>query len=77
VHCPAKMDFFRILAHSLCTIFMILVTLRNSEQKKQAINKKKIVFHLILMKLDEVVVIHVYYNFPKFHQNRMQNKKFY
>ena len=27
------------------------------------------------MKLGEVVVIHVYYNFTKFHQNRMKNKK--
>ena len=27
------------------------------------------------MKLGEVVVIHVYYNFTKFHQNRMTNKK--
>ena len=33
------------------------------------------VFHLILMKLGEVVVIHVHYNFTKFHQNRMTNKK--
>ena len=27
------------------------------------------------MKLGEVVVIDVYYNFTKFHQNRMKNKK--
>ena len=27
------------------------------------------------MKLGEVVVIHVYYNFTKFHQNWMKNKK--
>ena len=27
------------------------------------------------MKLGEVVVTHVYYNFTKFHQNRMKNKK--
>ena len=27
------------------------------------------------MKLGEVVVIHVYYNYTKFHQNRMKNKK--
>ena len=32
-------------------------------------------FHLIFMKLGDVVVIHVYYNFTKFHQNRMKNKK--
>ena len=42
---------------------------------KRAINKKNFVFHLMLMKLGEVVVIHVYYNFTKFHQNRMKNKK--
>ena len=40
-----------------------------------AINKKKIVFHLIFMTLSEVVVTHVYYNFTKFHQNQMKNKK--
>ena len=27
------------------------------------------------MKLHEVAVIHVYYNFTKFDQNRMKNKK--
>ena len=27
------------------------------------------------MKLGEVVFIHVYYNFTKFHQNQMKNKK--
>ena len=27
------------------------------------------------MKLGEVVATHVYYNFTKFHQNRMKNKK--
>ena len=27
------------------------------------------------MKLGEFVVIHVYYNFTKFHQNWMKNKK--
>ena len=43
--------------------------------EKRAINKTFFVFHLILMKLGEVVVIHVYYNFTKFHQNRMKNKK--
>ena len=42
--------------------------------EKCAINKT-FVFHLILMKLGEVVIIHVYYNFTKFHQNRMKNKK--
>ena len=41
--------------------------------EKQAINTTFFVFHLILMKLDEVLVIHVYYNFTKFNQNRMKN----
>ena len=35
--------------------------------EKLAINKTSFVFHLILMKLGEVLVTHVYYNFPKFH----------
>ena len=43
--------------------------------EKWAINKTFFVFLLILMKLGEVVVIHVYYNFTKFKQNRMKNKK--
>ena len=43
--------------------------------EKRAINKSFFVFRLILMKIGEVVVIHVYYNFTKFHQNRMKNKK--
>ena len=34
--------------------------------EKWAINKTFFVFHLILMKLGEVVVIHVYYNFTRF-----------
>ena len=42
--------------------------------EKRAINII-FVFHLILMKLGEVVVIYVYYNITKFHQNRMKNKK--
>ena len=59
---------------ALCTIFTILLTLWNSEQKNELlINLFN--FHLILMKLGEVVVIHVYYNFTRFHQNRMKNKK--
>ena len=37
--------------------------------------EKKFVFHLILMKLGEVVVPIVYYNFTKSHQNQMKNKK--
>ena len=42
--------------------------------EKRAINKT-FVFHLILMKLGEVVITHVYYNFTKFHLNQMKNKK--
>ena len=30
---------------------------------------------MILMKLGEVVVTHVYYNFTKFHPNQMKKKK--
>ena len=43
--------------------------------EKRTINKTFLFFHPILMKLGEVVVIHVYYNFTKFHQNQMKNKK--
>ena len=43
--------------------------------EKQAINKTFLFFHLILIYLGEVVVIHVDYNFTKFHQNWMKNKK--
>ena len=43
--------------------------------EKQAINKTFLFFHLILMKFGEVVITHVNYNFTKFHQNRMENKK--
>ena len=43
---------------------------------KRSIIKTFFVFHPILMKLGEVVVhVHVYYNFTKFHKNRMKNKK--
>ena len=42
--------------------------------EKRAINKT-FFFHLILMKLGEVVVTHKYYNFTKFQQNWMKNKK--
>ena len=60
---------------SPCTIFTILLTLWNSEQKKGLLIKLFFVFHLILMNLGEVVVIHVYYNFTNFHQTQMKNKK--
>ena len=44
--------------------------------EKRAINETFFAFHLILMKLGEVVVTrHVYYNFTKFHQIRMKNNK--
>ena len=43
--------------------------------EKWAITKTFFVFHPILMKLNEVVVPIVYYNFTKFHQNQMKNKK--
>ena len=56
---------------ALCTIFTILLTLWNSEQKNGLLIKL-LYFHLILMKLGEVVVIHAYYNFNKFHQNRLK-----
>ena len=42
--------------------------------EKQAINET-FFFHLILMKLREIVVHMDIYNFTKFHQNRMKNKK--
>ena len=38
-------------------------------------NKNFFVFHLILMKLCEVAVHIGKYNFTKFHQNQIKNKK--
>ena len=43
--------------------------------EKRAIKKTFFVFHLILMKLGEIVVHMNNYNFTKFHQNQMKNKK--
>ena len=43
--------------------------------EKRAIKKTFFGFHLILMKFGEVVVIYMYYNFTKLHQNWMKNKK--
>ena len=43
--------------------------------EKQAINKTFFVFHPILMQLGETVVHMGNYNFTKFHQNQMKNKK--
>ena len=43
--------------------------------EKQAINKTFFIFHPILMKLGEIVVHMDYYNFTKFQQNQMKNKK--
>ena len=59
---------------ALCTIFTILLTLWNSEQKNGLL-VKLFVFHLILMKLGEIVVHMDNYNFTRFHQNQMKNKK--
>ena len=43
--------------------------------EKWAINKS-FVFHSILMKLGKIIVLHMdNYNFTKFHQNQMKNKK--
>ena len=43
--------------------------------EKRAIDKTFLVFYLILMKLGEIVVHMGNYNFTKFHQNQMKNKK--
>ena len=43
--------------------------------EKRAINKTFLFFHPILMKLGEIVVHMDNYNFTKFHQNQMKNKK--
>ena len=60
---------------ALCTIFTILLTHWNSEQKNRLLIKLFFIFHLILMKLGEIVVHMDNYNFTKFHQNQMKNKK--
>ena len=59
---------------ALCTNFYDSTDNLKFRTEKWAINKTFFVFHMILMKLGEVVVIHVYYNFTKFHQNQMKNK---
>ena len=62
-----------------CLLYATMYDLHNSTDtlkfwtEKRAINNFVFVFHLILMKLGEFVVTHVYYNFTKFHQNRMKN----
>ena len=43
--------------------------------EKQVINKTFFVFHPILTKLGEIVEHMDNYNFIKFHQNQMKNKK--
>ena len=43
--------------------------------EKWAINKTFFVFHPILMKLGEIVAHMDNYNFTKFHQNQIKNKK--
>ena len=50
------------------------MTLWNSEQKN-GLFKKLFVFHPILMQLGETAVHMGNYNFTKFHQNQMKNKK--
>ena len=42
--------------------------------EKRAINRT-FFFHPILMKLGEIVLHNEYYNFTKFHQNQMKNKR--
>ena len=75
---------FRIISNSIDAIeadTCIMYDFHNSTDtfkfwtEKWAINKTFFLFHPILMKLGEVVVTHMYYNFTKFHQNRMKNKK--
>ena len=58
----------------LCTIFTILLTLWNSEQKNGLLIKTFLFFHLILMKLGEVVDTHKYQSIIKIGQ---KTKKFY
>ena len=58
----------------LCTIFTILLTLWNSEQKNGLL-KKLFCFSSDFDKTRWGCSIHGYYNFTKFHQNRMKNKK--
>ena len=60
---------------ALCTIFTILLTLWNYEQKNRLLIKLFFVFHRILIKLVEIVVHMDNYNFTRFHQNQMKNKK--
>ena len=77
---PKKSAIFKtlILAFeviALCTIFTILLTLGNSEQKNGLLIKIFFVFHPILIKLGEIVAHLGNYNFTKFHQNQMKNKK--
>ena len=43
--------------------------------EKRATNKTFLFFIWFCSNFGDVVVIHVYYNFTKFHQNRMKNKK--
>ena len=66
VHCPEqliKITLFImtrpgdwLLTDALCTIFTILLTLWNCEQKNGLLIKLFLVFHPILMKLGEIVV---------------------
>ena len=67
-------QLFILEIHYVCTIFTILLTLWNSEQKNGLLIKLS-VFHPILMKLGEIVIHMGNYNFTKFYQNQMKNKK--
>ena len=62
--------------YALCTIFTILWTLWNSEQKNRLLIKL-FCFHPILMKLGEVLVTHVYYNFSKFFLKKWMKTKIF
>ena len=60
-------DMFDVMAERTMYDFHNFTDILKFLTEKRAINKTFFVFHLILMKLGEVVVIHVYYNFTKFH----------
>ena len=68
-------DMFDVMAERTMYDFHNFTDILKFLTEKRAINKTFFVFHLILMKLGEVVDTHVYYNFIKFQQNWMKNKK--
>ena len=59
---------------ALCTIFTILLTLQNSEQKNGLLTKL-FCFSSDFMQLGETILHMGNYNFTKFHHNQMKNKK--